>query len=424
MSDQFHRFDSSLPRVVDTLRYPPPEPIERIYVIRDLYGKVRLAVSDRLENRPAATLFLREEATHLHERLGVRSYPPEDAVLFLDDELVQELQNSGRKILPHVYLVDRLLTGSGWWTVSEGEEDTPTYTLYSMKGGVGRSTTAAVLAWHWTQRGERVLVVDLDLESPGLSSAMLHPSAQPEYGVVDWFVEDLVGQGDRVLEDMIARPSWHQDFRGDVCIVPAHGRNPSEYLAKLGRVYLDTDVRWTQRLQRMLCRLRQLLKPTIVLLESRSGLHDIAAATMTDLNAHVLLFGTDSDTNWQDYGILFAHWQDLGLARDIRERLSIVSSLTPDVSTDEYLEHFRERSWTLFQDHVYDHVESKAEPDDFTFDLDEDDAPHDPIPIHWTRGLAAGASLRDFERTTVAQAYSQFLARVDRLVHATGGRSP
>ena len=400
MSDQFHRFDSSLPQVVDTLRYPLPESIERIYVIRDLYGKVRLAVPDELEGDSGATSFLAGEAKLLRERLGVRAYPPEDAILFLDAELIDELHSSGRKILPGVYLVDRLLTGAGWWSVSKGEAETPTYTLYSMKGGVGCTTTAAILAWHWAQRGERVLVVDLDLEAPGLSSAMLHPDAQPEYGIVDWFVEDMVGQGDRVLEVMVARPAWRQDFPGDVCIVPAHGRHPSEYLAKLGRVHLDTDVCWAQRLQRMLSKLRHLAKPTIVLLESRSGLHDIAAAAMTDLNAHVLLFATDSDANWQDYGVLFAHWRQLGLARDMGRRLSIVSSLTPDVDTEAYLERFRQRSWHLFQDHLYDHVASTAVPDGFTFGLDEHDAPHDPIPVHWTRGLAAGASLRNIERTT------------------------
>ena len=425
MSDRFHPFGSALPQVVDTLRcFNKHTSIESIYVIRDLYGKVRLAVSDTLESNPDARVFLKNEAKQLRERLGVRSYPPEDAILFLDAELIAEPHDNGREILPSVYLVDRLLTGSGWWNVNRGEAETSTYTLYSIKGGVGCSTTAAVLAWHWTRRGERVLVVDLDLESPGLSSAMLPPSAQPEYGVVDWFVEDMVGQGDRVLEDMIGRPSWHQDFRGDVCIVPAHGRAPSEYLAKLGRVYLDTDVRWTQRLERMLCQLRQIVKPTIVLLESRSGLHDIAAATITDLNAHVLLFGTDSETSWQDYGILFEHWRQLDLARDIRGRLSIVSSLTPDVDTEAYIERFRERSWTLFHDHLYDRVESAAELDDFTFDLDEDGAPHDPIPIHWTRGLAAGASLRHFEDTIVARAYSRFLARIDQLVHVTRGDSP
>ena len=160
---------------------------------------------------------------------------------------------------------------------------------------MGRSTTAAVLAWHLASSGEDVLVVDLDLESPGLCSAVLAPEQQPTFGVVDWFVEDLVGQGHHVIDDMIAQPTWHQDLRGDVCIVPAHGAESGEYLAKLGRVYLDTNVSWAERLKKLLEALRAAAKPSIVLLESRSGLHDIAAATVTDMNAQVLLFATDSE---------------------------------------------------------------------------------------------------------------------------------
>ena len=60
--------------------------------------------------------------------------------------------------------------------------DTNRFTLYSVKGGVGRTTTAAVLAWQLAHNGQRVLVVDLDLESPGLSSAMLsHISSTSRY---------------------------------------------------------------------------------------------------------------------------------------------------------------------------------------------------------------------------------------------------
>ena len=47
-------------------------------------------------------------------------------------------------------------------------------------------------------------------------------------------------------------------------------------------------------------------------------------------------------------------------------------------------------------------------------------APHDPIAVHWTRGLAAGTSLRDLEQTTVDQAYTRFLGRFDRLVETSG----
>ena len=424
MSEGPVRFDSIFDRVIDMLRCPKPQGIERICVVRDLYGKVRIAVADTLETNKQCLSWLKDKARLLCERLGPHGLPPEDTLLFLDDELMGELHRDARKVLPGVYWIDRLLTGRDWWTVNGDDSDTNTYTLYSLKGGVGRSTSAAVLSWHLARRGEDVLVVDLDLESPGISSAMLDRSMRPEFGVVDWFVEDLVGQGDGVIADMIAMPSWHHDLPGDVRIVSAHGAQSGEYLAKLGRVYMDTDVRWTKRLEQLLSKLREVVEPTIVLLESRNGLHDIAAATVTDLDAHVLLFAIDSETTWEGYRILFEHWREQELARRIRQRLSIVSSLTPDIDTEAYIERFRERSWDLFQAHLYDEQDSPEESDGFAYDLLDDHAPHDPFVVRWTRGLAAGASLRAIEGTTVDQAYSGFLQRFDELMRVNRGIEP
>ncbi len=164
---------------------------------------------------------------------------------------------------------------------------------------------------------------------------------------------------------------------------------------------------------------------TVVLLESRSGLHDIAAATVTDLEAEILLFAADSESNWTDYGILFRHWQDRGLAEKIRERLSIVSALTPELGTRRYLERFRERAWSLFHEHLYDSVTPGDESgDEFSFALSDEPAPHDPFVIHWTRGLAGGASLTYFDETTVKEAYTGFLNRFDQLVAADDGGGP
>ena len=58
-----------------------------------------------------------------------------------------------------------------------------------------------------------MLVVDLDLESPGVSSAALAAADPPDFGVVDWFVEDLVEQGDRVIERMSCEPEWVRNLR-------------------------------------------------------------------------------------------------------------------------------------------------------------------------------------------------------------------
>ena len=419
MRDRFVSFDDVRDRVSEILRNTSGAlaVAEPIYVVRDLRGKVRLSVAEDEESADTYAA-LQELAKKLQETLGPHGYPAEDAVLFVDAAVLKGLDMEAREIHPGVYWSERLVTGGDWWTVADPprKRSAARYTLYSVKGGVGRSTTAAVLAWHLARDGEHVLVVDLDLESPGLSSAMLDPPAQPEFGVTDWFVEDLVGQGDHVTAGMVAAPAWTSDLDGDVRVVPAHGREPGEYLAKLGRVYLDTDVPWTGRLNRLLSRLEETYQPSIVLLESRSGLHDIAAATVTDLGAQVLLFAVDAANHWADYGVLFRHWRTHGLAPSIRERLSIVAALTPETDTERYLRGFREQAWDLFREHLYDDVEPSDGPqEDFSFDIHEEGAPHDPIAIHWTRGLAAGASLRDLERTTVQQAYLSFLSRFDEL---------
>ena len=425
MNAQFVQFDAVFDLVIDTLDMLGniPKDATPVYLVRDLFGKVRISVSEDVRSHEPSTNALQTLAQMLHDALGAHGYPARDGVLFVDPELLHTLDDVAQEIRPGVYWADRLVTGHDWWTVGDAlpERQAMRCTLYSIKGGVGRSTTAAVLAWHLARNGERVLIVDLDLESPGLTSAILDRELQPDFGVTDWFVEDLVGQGDHVAERMTAAPSWSHDLRGDVRVASAHGSEPGDYLAKLGRVYMDTDQSWTTRLARLLDGLEADFEPTLVLLESRSGLHDIAAATVTDLGAEVLLFATDSESTWSGYDMLFRHWQLRQLAGRIGERLSIVSALTPELDTEKYLEKFRETAFYLFQLRLYEQLDPNADPegDFFSYDINDEHAPHNPLPIHWTRGLAAGTSLRNLERTTVGQAYSQFLDRFDELIRTS-----
>jgi hypothetical protein len=426
MSDSFVSFDQIRPRILEVLDAGRlPDGITPLYLVRNLFGRVSACAPDAVGADDRRRDALQNLARDLRSRLGARGDAGDDAVHFVEPAMLETLADAAREIRPGVFWVDRLVTGRHWWTVEDArpEPGPARCTLFSVKGGVGRSTSAAVLAWHLARRGERVLVVDLDLESPGLSSAMLDAEAQPKFGVADWFVEELVGQGDRVVERMTGTPAWAHDLDGGVRVAPAHGLDPGEYLAKLGRVYMDTDDDpWTARLKRLLERLEEDAGPTAVLLESRSGLHDIAAAAVTDVDAEILIFAVDSESTWTDYGILFRHWRTHGLAASIRDRLSIVSALTPELDTERYLERFREKSWNLFRDGLYGGVAaSGGAGDPYSFDRDEEDAPHDPLPVHWTRGLAAGTSLLALEDTTVLQAYDAFLRRFDSVVMARDG---
>ena len=411
-------FDSIRGRIAEILENAAlPEPC--VYLIRDLHGRVRVAAPAHFEDQHEARARLKRLAQALEAALAAHGCPAESAVMFVREERLKTLRAESRQIAPGVFWVDRLLTGQDWWSVGDALPcATKRYTLYSVKGGVGRSTTAAVLAWHLAHKGEKVLVIDLDLESPGLSNAILHPSAQPQFGVTDWFVEDLVGQGEGVLGRMLASPAWREDYEGDVTVVPAHGSVPGEYLAKLGRAYMGAGGLWNKRLRRLLSGLEDRCSPTVVLVESRSGLHDIGAATVMDINAQVLLFGVDSESSWADYGMLFRHWQAEGLATKIRERLSMVSALTPPDRSVRYLEGFRQRSWDLFQ-HLYDSQMASEQSASFSFDVHDTVAPHQPMPVYWNQGFEAGTSLRQISGAAVLLAYTHFLDQFDQIVHET-----
>ncbi len=57
---------------------------------------------------------------------------------------------------------------------------TPRLVFHGIKGGVGRSTAIAMLAYHLAKKGKNVLLIDFDLESPGLSGLMLPPDLMVE----------------------------------------------------------------------------------------------------------------------------------------------------------------------------------------------------------------------------------------------------
>ena len=102
-----------------------------------------------------------------------------------------------------IQILDRQITGQEWTRITALGMATPRLVFHGIKGGVGRSTAIAMLAYHLAKKGKNVLLIDFDLESPGLSGLMLPPDLMAEFGIVDWFVEDGVGQGNEICPDAI-----------------------------------------------------------------------------------------------------------------------------------------------------------------------------------------------------------------------------
>ena len=412
----FDRLRGQIQAALETIQLPGSAP--PIYLIRSLHGKVSISVSHEFEDDEDLRGALERLTLALYPRLGAHGYSSGRKPLWVWPELLAMVDGAAEEIAPGVFLEDRRTSSSDWWTVDGPDPGGRAirYTLYSVRGGVGRSTTAAVLAWRLAHRGEDVLVVDLDLDSPGLGAALFGEPVRPDFGVTDWFVEELVGQGDRVLPEMVGSPAWAGELPGNVWIAPAHGRAPGEFLAKLGRVYMDTEEDpWIARLRRLLDGLEARLKPTVVLLDSRSGFHDSAAA-VTNLGVEILLFGLDSPATWAGYRALFEHWRALGLSGRIRERLSFVSGLTPRTDADHYLARFLENLGDLFRPRLDDTLAGGADTGAHAIGngVPARAAPPDPMVIYRDRGLATGSPLRRISESVVMPAYASFLPRFEQ----------
>jgi CO dehydrogenase nickel-insertion accessory protein CooC1 len=433
------KFDQVLPLLRSLMleRHADLVKLAPLYLVRDLWGKVRVLLdSEPLKGPDKAKMT--SFVTAIHNQLGARSYPVEHAVLYTK-ELGIDIRLEHHTPLDveglDVRLIERQITGLSWTNVAPAEPEAhpPRFTFYSLKGGVGRSTAIAVTAWKLAKQGERVLVIDLDLEAPGLTASLLPAEAQPTYGCVDWLVEALLGQQDAVIREMTANSPLAQDSDGEIRVAPCHGRDAGEYIAKLGRSTMGVRTpgaiknaqprasvpAWEERVQQLVRDLELHCRPTVVLIDSRAGLHDMASAAVTDLDAHVLVFGLGTRQTWDGYRLLFEHWRRSGTSRSIRERVSLVAAQVPELGRAEYLHLFLEQAYDLIADTLYDAADATQSGDDepFNFDLHDDQAPHRPLPIYWHRGFAALSGFTDLlDAQQVEAAFGAYLAGFDTLI--------
>lgn len=413
--------------------------ISPFIVNRDLYGKVSLVFREEIEDYPQTKEAIEKISTLMAEKLGNHCAPSDRIVFFepsLDSVKIGGVCHSMEEF-PSVTVVDRVTCESDWTKIEPEKSGCPRIVFFSIKGGVGRSTATAMVAWALAQGGKKVMVVDLDLESPGLSRSLLSEDKRPRFGVTDWLVEDLVENGDLVFKDMVATSDLSYD--GEIYVVPAHGDKPGEYISKLGRVWMPKITpegkreAWPGRLNRLLLDLESTWEPDVILIDSRSGIDEIASACITDLGAAgILLFALDGDQTWSGYEVLFRHWLKTGVSELIRERLHVVGAMIPDIDKGDYFRELLENSWKIFTDNIYDEIPALSSPENgttegiypFNFDEADETAPHYPWPIRWNRGFSSLKSIHSkittIDKTQVNGVFGSLVEGVQKILD-TGG---
>jgi len=418
-------FNEALEKATQLARARLPDLKEHVFLVRDLHGRIRLLLGKR--RQPASEFYPHIQAliADITQALGTYAYPANDLIMYREDlKSIQLPEDGASAVLAEdgaykVCLHDRLLMGAEWSaSPPAGAPAIKRFTLFSMKGGVGRSTTASILAWHLAQKGKRVLVFDLDLESPGVGATLLGP-ALPRFGIVDWFVEDALGQGDAVLGEMV-RQSTLATGLGTITVVPAFGSDTGDYIAKLGRTYLERGPAghepWPSRLKRLVEAIERQETPDIVLLDSRTGLHDTSAALVLAMGADTLMFAVDTPQTWSAYQFLFEHWTRHPDVASFYDRLWVVGAMVPDTDIDSYVASLRDRAWSLFDESLYSAPNVTNHSGFLAPVVDDEAGNHFPRAVYWQRGLMAFNPLANWTDQFVTAAYQSFLDWFDRVL--------
>ncbi|HBH00386.1 MAG TPA: hypothetical protein DDZ42_00490 [Candidatus Rokubacteria bacterium] len=414
MSRQFVHFDEAR-HLAHTLLKSLVEthtPIERAVLIADLFGKLRVV----LWGPETAVNPVRERLLELKESaapwwsgdvwLGDSGTDTDRLIYRRAWDEAEEVGDSGR-----FRILERHRTRGAWsidieeviWSApgSESPSGPPVVVFYSFKGGLGRSTALAAFAIQRARLGERVVVVDFDLDAPGIGGLLSvdGEGRTAAWGCIDYLLERPFGP---VPIDDYYHVCRREPItgRGEIFVVPS-GRLNDDYLPKLARLDLEPPPE-TNRLPllTMLDDLRHHISPAWILLDARTGFSESAGLLLSGFAHLHVLFAALSEQNWEGLRRILRR---LGASRLLRERSQAECLLVQSMVTNHpelakmAVERFRSKAQDEFSENYYAEAPSPPEEDRLWHvgDLDSEDAPHVPISLTYEPRLTTFGDLAD-----------------------------
>ncbi len=189
----------------------------------------------------------------------------------------------------------------------EVDEDIPTkkpfiVTFYSFKGGVGRSTALGVVAGILATRKRRVVMVDFDLEAPGISIMFqqdIENTTEEKLGVLDYLHQRSLTPDQDVPNIADCIQQINLQTRGELFLVPV-GEYDENYIHRLA----DLDMRSFYRsgknaVKQLIEDIKEQLDPDVILIDARPGFNDVGAIALFDLADTAIICFSPTDQSFE-----------------------------------------------------------------------------------------------------------------------------
>ena len=292
------------------------------------------------------------------------------------------------------FKLERQFSKSSWgaiagapWPITDGAKPAVA-AFYSFKGGVGRTVALSSVALLLAQAGHRVVVVDLDIEAPGVAPFLMCETSLPDDGVVDYLVEWQLNENrQRTLASFVAiqtEPGLVNET--PIRVIPS-GKVNGSFVEKVARLDFEGYLASVKNpMSELLQQIADEYNPAFILLDVRSGLHDLGGLSLNVLSHLNVIFSRDSEQAWAGLETVLGILGEHRLAGHSSEVLVVHSMVPPKDRDKDAHARFVARSYKTFQEQYY--LETDTMPDSTS-----NDAPYGfPIPFQESLQNAANAA--------------------------------
>lgn len=273
----------------------------KYYIIRDVFGRVSIYILGN-DNYQSVEMNLEENIGK--EWINVVRQVREIDLIF------KELEKISVNIKSNIFYGERNLVKRGWKNKVKSNINikSKVVTFYSYKGGLGRTTTLMLTALQLVRKGKKVVVIDLDLEAPGVAT-LLKPENQqyyPKYGTIDFLVESMNYNISEMDIDNYVYPIKSKRLTGldggELFVMQATNvveNVAEEYFQKLSRIDFGTPQydKNGNSIEMLLKSIDDRYSPDYIVIDSRAGIHDIGGITLTQYTDEVVCIFYGNDQN-------------------------------------------------------------------------------------------------------------------------------
>ncbi|MEQ9551631.1 MAG: AAA family ATPase [Coleofasciculus sp. G3-WIS-01] len=189
------------------------------------------------------------------------------------------------------------------------DEDSPKrpliVTFYSFKGGVGRSTALGLVASILARRNRRVVMVDFDLEAPGISIMFRSDTETFNgeiYGVLDYLHQRYLTPDQNIPPIESCVYPINLPTRGELFLVPV-GEYNENYIHRLADLDRHTFEKFYQGernpVNQLMEDIKTQLNPDVILIDARPGFNDTSAIALFDLADTGILCFSPTDQSFE-----------------------------------------------------------------------------------------------------------------------------